>query len=874
MPRTVTKIAAKIAAAIEVKPPLAHIQVIADTPTSDLDRFASERSIRLEWTLDPAFVELCEKHGFARRGVTAWSTSGEDDNQNNIIRFVRKAIKMYGPHIVQGRGFNAAAPYPSSWELQRSLTRAICNGYHTHDFDYAQWPAYHTPESNLRARDLARIVVNCERGAIWFRLQTGHLNESEEFDALTYPRMHGLTPEMRRTSFLTPLEASDAISMWESNERAEVHMAADVRAAMAKINKGIVVGYKTGAPALAVIRAGDKVKNPPTPKNDKSISLKRIAGMQKRNPKLKFYVHPSLHDIIAMNNAKPHPDERLREYQQEAVGLHLATNTGYLQACDTGGGKTVMQLVAMHERSKTIKNYRGLIVCEAGLRNQWQEETEVWFPGAQFVFVKTAKDASKVADILATEGPAVVVTSYTHAVSALKESERREILLAGGPEADALVDDDLELEDISLGAMLLDTRWHDACADEAVCVRNNSSMQSRALWALRSNIDVATALTATPRNKSHDDIGHLLAWVRNDKYLFAGDTKLSLCYDETNEKDAKRLYDTLGPLVFRRDQSEFADELPTPNHIVEYLTPTPAEKMLAHSAETELKRIYFELLEALRHAEKAQGADAEELKDARKALREAHGAWLGGTTLARMTMSDPVSILGSKSVGAKLLIAQGLVQAAIDSNPSKRAKFLEDVAARVANGEQVLVFTSYATVANLLVEHLENIGISAAPFTGKNQSSRDKHRIDFQAGNIDVLVATSAGTRGLTLTAATTVIHYDLPWTIEQVIQRTGRIIRFGSVHENVDVVFYVLEGTIEERIALHLAENGRAASLVLDVARGASKEGSGTAHALGGLLTGRVKPKLDKNGKPIAPKKFKNNAQGAVEFGKVLLGV
>ncbi len=117
-----------------------------------------------------------------------------------------------------------------------------------------------------------------------------------------------------------------------------------------------------------------------------------------------------------------------------------------------------------------------------------------------------------------------------------------------------------------------------------------------------------------------------------------------------------------------------------------------------------------------------------------------------------------------------------------------------------------------------------------------------EHRLDFQAGNLDVLVATSAGTRGLTLTAATAVIHYDLPWTIEAVIQRTGRIMRFGSPHESVDIIFYILEGTIEERIAVHLAANGRAATLVLDTARRKMvKVGNRAKAAAGGVQGGKA---------------------------------
>jgi superfamily II DNA or RNA helicase len=844
----------------------AYIKVIAETATHDMNRFASERSMRLEWTVSDSFHQLCARHGLTQRGATSWSTSREENNRPNVCAFVREAATMYGPSSVQGNNFSGLGENVGTDELRKNLSRVVFAATHERrHFACSEWPDA-TAERDKLARSLSRIVISRDRNGLWVRLMTGESCERSEFTALIYPSMNGLTKGMRRLSYLTPLEADETIRSWSYRGRAEVQIEADVARALEKVARGVVVGYKTGAPALAVIRAGHKVAGSKIAKSAKAITLKQIEVLRKRNRDLDFYVHPSLDDIIAMNEATPHDDPRLRPYQQEAVGLHLATSIGYLQACDTGAGKTVMQLAAMRERSRSIANYRGLIVCEATLREQWQEEAEIWFPEASLVFVKAGKDAEKVADALAIEGPVVIVTSYAHVVSVLDETERRERLLDLSEPLSLF--DDVDDAAVRLGPLLLDTRWHDAAADEAVSIRNNASKQSKALWTLRSNIDVATALTATPRNKSHDDLGHLLAWVRNDKHLFIGDTKLSVAYDDESAADAKRLFETLGPLMFRRSAEEFADDLPDTNPIMEFLQPTAAEKMLAHAAETELKRIYFELVEALDYAERTKSADPEQLADARQALREANGAWLGGTTLARMVMSDPVSILGSDSVGAKLLIAQGLVQAAIDSNPSKRAKFLEDVAERAARGEQVLVFTSYSTVANLLVKHLHSIGLSAAAFTGKNRSTRDRNRVAFQAGELDVLVVTSAGTRGLTLTAATTVIHYDLPWTIEQVIQRTGRIVRFGSAHACVDVVFYVLEGTIEERIARHLIANGEAATLVLDTARGIDAAGSGAGRALGGLRMAGAEGMT-----ASAPRK-KKNAHGSIEEGRMLLGV
>ena len=64
-------------------------------------------------------------------------------------------------------------------------------------------------------------------------------------------------------------------------------------------------------------------------------------------------IDPLVADVIAMTVAAPAAadapgsDLTLRDYQREAVGLHLATEVGYLQACSVGLGKTAITLRGM-----------------------------------------------------------------------------------------------------------------------------------------------------------------------------------------------------------------------------------------------------------------------------------------------------------------------------------------------------------------------------------------------------------------------------------------------------------------------------------------------------------------------------------------------
>src|SRR5690606_556847 len=113
-------------------------------------------------------------------------------------------------------------------------------------------------------------------------------------------------------------------------------------------------------------------------------------------------------------------------------------------------------------------------------------------------------------------------------------------------------------------------------------------------------------------------------------------------------------------------------------------------------------------------------------------------------------------------------------------------------------------------------------------------------------GDISVLVATSAGKRGLNLQTATTVIHYDLPWTPDDVAQRTARVERIGATADEVEVLFPIAKGTIEERIVALLALRAATAVRALDVSRGADGSTTDMGRILASILPAVDTSQLD----------------------------
>jgi len=696
----------------------------------------------------------------------------------------------------------------------------------------------------------------------------------------------------------------------------------------ARVSKSIIAVPAPGRPALADVSVGRKVLrekaaarfalDPIQPAQaatrGRMAALDVIAALRAM-PAASGVIHPGTADIGVMAHAAPVTDDpRLRDYQTEAVGLHLATDIGYLLCAAPGMGKTVIQYGGMARRAANIDRYRALVVCEPNVRAQWVSEADTWFPDARVLAVESRADSARIAEAVQTDdGPLVVVMSYALLATVTDELNSRaaeadgdasneeageqelasrlaavetpqpaaaqeqavvetaaavptEYVVQQGEdffgqldlfslfaepstppapavaEADAAGED--EPEDVvcdgqeplwpSLGALLLDTYWHDIAADEAEVLRGTGSKQAAAMWELRSRAGVAVALTGTPINRGVDDLGRLISWVRGDQFLFHG-VRLSTQFDLNDDDELAEFWSAMGPLVFRRDSSEIEDELPTITPTVMLLKPTPEEKALTNAAQRELKRVYTELLAWLDMVEQTD-PDNPQYAQAREGLKAARGAWLGGTTLARMASSDPAALLGSTSAGAALLAGQGLIEAANENPGTKRTAVVTAVSDRVANGHRVLIFTEFATVARGIIDDLDACGVRVGEVLGGGGRKRDRMIAQFQCGELDVLVCTSSGERGLNLQQASVIVHYDLPWTPKAVIQRTGRAMRIGSENQHVEVMFPLMEGTIEERVAGLVVSRAVEAMRALDASRGVDTSRTEMGLALGGL--------------------------------------
>ena len=117
-------------------------------------------------------------------------------------------------------------------------------------------------------------------------------------------------------------------------------------------------------------------------------------------------------------------------------------------------------------------------------------------------------------------------------------------------------------------------------------------------------------------------------------------------------------------------------------------------------------------------------------------------------------------------------------------------------------GEKVVVFSQWERMTRLIAQELTKREIGFEYLHGGVPSEARGKLITNFADNPDsrVFLSTDAGSTGLNLQSAATIINLDLPWNPAVLEQRIARIYRLGQ-HRNVQVINLVSAGTIEEQM-------------------------------------------------------------------------
>ena len=325
--------------------------------------------------------------------------------------------------------------------------------------------------------------------------------------------------------------------------------------------------------------------------------------------------------------------------------------------------------------------------------------------------------------------------------------------------------------------------WGLVVADEAQQIKNPNSSTARAMRKLPAA--ARFALTGTPVENRLTELWALLDWTTPGLLGSVDAFRRSIAIPVERDRDeaaVERFSRLVAPFLLRRrkDDPSVAPDLPPKTETDHPVTLTAEQAGLYRATVDDI----------LEQIERAEGI-------ARR------GLVLKLLTALKQICNHPAHFLRQ---GGPLAGRSGKLDA-----------FEELITAIGEAGDSTLVFTQYVAMGDLLLERLDELGISTEFLHGSQTLTHRAQLVDrFQAGEFPVFVVSlKAGGTGLNLTRATHVIHYDRWWNPAVENQASDRAWRIGQ-DRPVQIHRLISEGTIEDRIAAVLAEKQALADAVV----------------------------------------------------------
>lgn len=463
-----------------------------------------------------------------------------------------------------------------------------------------------------------------------------------------------------------------------------------------------------------------------------------------------------------------HANLDLLAYQLEPALAVLRGATRVLLADAVGLGKTVQAALILAElRARGLAD-RALILCPAGVRDVWVEELRERFQIAAAVL-----DHTSIALGLPELPPGVNPwSSHPVIVASIDFVKRPEVLAAAEAAAFDLV-----------------------IADEAHHLTPGSD-RGHAVNRLGARSPWLILISATPHSGDHQAVTYLTA------------------------------IGALGePLaIFRRTRRDLGPPAGRHTHLI-HVVPTEHEALLLRATDDYARAIW--------HA-RGQSDRAVQLVAITLARRAASSAAALAATLARrraLLAPEAPPLLAQAALpwddtdeedGDELderLAHPGLQDEAAER---RRLDALIDLAHRAASrsskfvrllrmlrraGEPVVVFTEYRDTLTAAAAELSAAFRLGIIHGGVPAPMRQEVLRQFDAGGLDVLLATDTAGEGLSLhRRCRMVVDLELPWNPLRLEQRTGRVDRIGQ-RRRVHAVHLLHRGSVEERVWHHVEQ-------------------------------------------------------------------
>jgi SNF2 family DNA or RNA helicase len=310
--------------------------------------------------------------------------------------------------------------------------------------------------------------------------------------------------------------------------------------------------------------------------------------------------------------------------------------------------------------------------------------------------------------------------------------------------------------------------WHIVVLDEAQVIKSPNAKATKAVCQLETRHRLCLSGTPIENNLQElwSEFAFLMPGLLGDRKGFAKRFRTPI---EKNNDAVRRLQlaRRIRPFLLRRTKAEVATDLP-PKHIILRRINLAADQRDLY--ETIRGTLYEKVRERLAELGAAQG---------------------------RIVVLEALLKLRQVCCHPGLLKLHSLSQV---ETSSKLDDLLDMIREMVPEGRRILLFSQFTSMLDLIKPRLDEAGIGYVELRGDTRNRAEPVRA-FESGEVPLfLISLKAGGRGLNLTSADTVIHYDPWWNPAAEDQASDRAHRIGQT-KSVFVYKLIAADTVEDRI-------------------------------------------------------------------------
>jgi superfamily II DNA or RNA helicase len=442
-------------------------------------------------------------------------------------------------------------------------------------------------------------------------------------------------------------------------------------------------------------------------------------------------------------------------YPYQAEGALFAVRVGRaLIGDDMGLGKTIQAIAATEILARHFGVSKVLVVCPTSLKYQWQSEI-MRFSGRQ------GENGARVINGGRTQRQKdYALDDFCKITNYEKLKPDLDLIAAWGPEL--------------------------VIVDEAQRVKNWNTIAARALKRIDS--PYAIVLTGTPLENKLEELISIVQFV--DQHRLGPTWKLlheHQVKDEagrvTGYTGLEKVGQTLAPVMIRRRKSEVLRQLPSRTD-QNLLVPMTEMQMLYHQENAD---VVAKIVQRWRRTRFLSEKDQRRMTCALQNMRmSCNSTYLLNQETDHGVKADELAALFDE----------------LFAEPEAKA----------------VVFSQWTRTHDIVIRRLEARELGYVSFHGGVPSEKrpalvERFRDD---PTCRVFLSTDAGSTGLNLQHASTLVNMDLPWNPAILEQRIARIHRMGQIRP-VQVINFVAKGTIEEGMLSVLAFKRSLSAGILD---------------------------------------------------------